>query len=292
MVDQPRESASAPHFTPSDPLAFLGLRENPFLDNVNPRYFFRTGAHEEAWLRMKQCIEEHISMGLITARSGTGKTLLTQILLEELRRGPWRPVLILAYPRISRSALLAEIASELQAPAPARSSLHDLIAAVQRRIVELHTEGVKPVIMIDEVHFLGGDALHLLRTLSNMETPTRKLVTILLFGEETFLDKLDDPRYRAILSRAFIRSVLAPLSAQEVEQYVKFRCLMAGGRPDLFAPDAFPLIHLATEGVPREINRLCHNALSLAAEAGRKSIGAAILEKVLQKDPAGKDFKP
>jgi len=67
---------------------------------------------------------------------------------------------------------------------------------------------------------------------------------------------------------------------------------MAGGRPDLFAPDAFPLIHLATEGVPREINRLCHNALSLAAEAGRKSIGAAILEKVLQKDPAGKDFKP
>jgi general secretion pathway protein A len=284
MVDQPDARSTRAEFqTPSsDPVKYFNFRLNPFLDNVNPEFFFRTEAHEDAYLKMKKCIEDNISLGLITARSGTGKTLLTQILLQELSQDHYKPALVLAYPKISRTALLLELANELEIPdLPPQISLHRLITRVQEFIYSLHRDGKKPVFIIDEVHFLSGDTLHLLRTLSNIETAREKLVTILLFGEESFLDKLNRPRYRAILSRMFIRAHLRPLLASEVEQYVKFRCLMAGGRPDLFEDDAYPLIHKATDGVPREINRLCHNVLLSAASESLLRINAHAIDKAI-----------
>jgi len=285
MVDRPEDRSTLAEFqTPSfDPVKYFNLRQNPFLDNVNPEFFFRTEAHEDAYLKMKKCIEDRISLGLITARSGTGKTLLTQILLQELKQDHYKPALVLAYPRISRTALLLELANEMEIPdLPEKITLHRLINRVQEFIYSLHRDGKKPVFIIDEAHFLSGDTLHLLRTLSNIETAREKLVTILLFGEESFLDKLNKPRYMAILSRMFIRAHLRPLLPGEVEQYVKFRCLMAGGSPDLFEDDAYPLIHKATDGVPREINRLCHNALLAAVNDSLFRINAQVIDKTIR----------
>jgi type II secretory pathway predicted ATPase ExeA len=89
------------------------FRENPFLDNVNPHFFFRTEAHEDAYIKMKKCIEENIAIGITTALSGTGKTLLTQILLTELEPERYEPTLVLAYPGMSRTGLLREVATEM-----------------------------------------------------------------------------------------------------------------------------------------------------------------------------------
>jgi general secretion pathway protein A len=297
LVDRPEAGPTQAEFTQesSDPVTFFHLRENPFLDNVNPEFFFRTEAHEDAYLKMKKCIEDNIALGLISAQSGTGKTLLTQILLQELDKSRYRPALVLAYPRFSRSALLREVAQELSPTLHSsgngaeietlspRLTLHALMNAVQERIYQLHKEGVKPVILIDEVHFLSGDTLHLLRTLSNIETAREKLVTILLFGEESFLEKLGDPRFKAILSRTFIRANLRPLFASEVEQYVKFRCLMAGGRGDIFTKETFARIHEQTGGVPREVNRLCHNTLARAAQKRIATISSELLDDVIRK---------
>lgn len=284
LVDQPdsRHTRAEYQSRSSDPVKYFHLRENPFLDNVNPEFFFRTEAHEDAYLKMKKCIEDHISLGLITARSGTGKTLLTQILLKELGSDKYRPALVLAYPKISRTALLLELASELEIQdLPAKYSLHTLLTRIQEFIYRTHRDGIKPVFLIDEVHFLSGDTLHLLRTLSNIETARQKLATILLFGEESFLEKMKKPGYRAIFSRMFVRAHLRPLLPGEVEQYIKFRCLMAGGRPDMFEEEAYPQIHQATDGVPREVNRLCHNALEMAVNDSLPRVSAAVIRKIV-----------
>ena len=266
----------------TDPIRHFHLKENPFLENVNPDYFFRTQAHEEAYLKMKKCIEDNLPLGLVTARSGTGKTLLTQILLQELDKKLYRPALILTYPRFSRTALLKELVNELEIEGlPSRPSLHRLVTAVQEKIYQMHRASQKPVFIIDEVHFLSGDTLHLLRTLSNIETAQKKLLTILLFGEESFLETMKKPQYRAILSRTFIRAHLRPLTPDEVEQYVKFRCLVAGGRTEIFEDATYLRIHEATEGIPREINRLCLNALLLAAESHLPRITPAVIDELM-----------
>jgi len=255
------------------PHQWFGFEDNPFRDSVNPKFFFRTESHEQAYIKMRDCVDEDIALGLTAAASGTGKTLLTQILLADLDPKKFLPVVILVYPQMTRTALLTEIARELEIEVRDTSRVQTLIARVHRRIIDLYRQGIKPVLIIDEVHFLKADSLHLLRTLSNIEVPERKLVTILLFGEEAFLDKLGQPNYRALFSRVFVRADLQPLGPSEVEQYVKFRCLVAGGNGAVFEKATFPLIHELSGGIPREINRFCYEAMTRAAVRKRKTIG-------------------
>lgn len=283
LVDETSEQGSREAIPErsADPVKHFNLNAAPFMDNVNPDFFFRTEAHEEAFLSMKQCIEEHVSIGLTTAISGTGKTLLTQVLMQELDPRKYQTVLLLAYPGMTRTALLRELAEELGLEdLPARASTHNLISAIQAHIIDLYLKGQRMVMIIDEVHFLKADSLHLLRTLSNIEVPERKLVTVLLFGEESFLKKLHHPVYKSIFSRMFARTVLRPLYSEEIEQYVKFRLLMAGARPQLFASETFATLHEWTGGIPREVNRICHNALALAARLGRKQVDNDLLENL------------
>lgn len=268
-----------------EPLKFFNLNINPFLDNVNPEFFFRTPVHEDAYLKMKKCIEDNIAIGITTAVSGTGKTLLTQILLSELDPRKYKPVIILVYPQISKTGLLKEIISELGIQdIPQRASVHTLVNTIQNEIFSLHSKGIKLVILIDEAHFLSGDALHLLRTLSNIEKPEKKLLTLLLFGEESFLEKLQNPTYKALFSRIFIRASLRPLSNNEVEQYIKFRCLMSGGNQNIFSPKIFPIITQLTKGIPREINRICHNAILSAAAKSKRQIDENLIYEVIEKN--------
>ena len=263
----------------ADPLRHFNLHTHPFADNVNPEFFYRTEAHEEAFIAMKRCIDEHVSLGLCTAISGTGKTLLTQVLIQELDPRKFHPLLVLSYPGMSRSALLREIAQELKLDEhlPKRPSTHALIAAIQGHIINLYLKGMRLVLIIDEVHFLHADTLHILRTLSNIEVPEQKLVSILLFGEQIFLKKLENPAFRSIFSRMFARTEIRPLREDEIMQYIKFRLLMSGGHPQLFSTDAMAPILEYSLGIPREINRVCHNALALAAIRGDRGIDAETL---------------
>lgn len=263
------------------PLKHFKLGSHPFADSVNPEYFFRTEAHEEAFIAMKQCIEDHISLGLTTAISGTGKTLLTQVLLQELDPRKYQAILVLAYPGMSKTALLKEIMVELGAQEiPTRAKAHDLIEYVQKHIIEQHRKGIRLVMMIDEVHFLQADALHIVRTLSNIEAPTAKLMTVLLFGEQVFMQKMKRPEYRSIFSRMFARAEIRPLNVDEVQQYVKFRMMVAGGRADVIAPAAMTALYERSQGIPREINRICHNALGMAAREGKKQVDEAVIEQI------------
>lgn len=265
----------------SEPVKYFKFYCNPFSDSVNPKFFFRTEAHEDAYTKMKKCVEDDISLGLTTAAAGTGKTLLTQILLSHLESKSYQVILILAYPQMSKTALLKEIINELEGgkDLPKNATVHNYLEIIQNEIISLYKKHRKLVVIIDEVHFLNADALHILRTLSNIETPEKKLITVLLFGEDIFLKRMQLPGYKSIFSRMFIRARLRPLLREEVEQYIKFRCLIAGGNPAIFSPDCYNFIYTYSRGIPRDINRLCHNALSLGTAKKVKIINQALLQE-------------
>jgi general secretion pathway protein A len=88
------------------------------------------------------------------------------------------------------------------------------------------------------------------------------------------------PTYRSIFSRMFARVQLRPLNESEVEQYVKFRMLVAGGSPEIVADSAIGPLHRLSGGVPREINRICHNALAAAAKAGVRRIEGDLISRM------------
>ena len=261
----------------------FGMDRPPFQDGVNPDFFFQTQPHEEALSRLLLCCEQGRALGLLTGQSGTGKTLLSQLLLSLLESERYQPVLVLGHPGMTQSGLLRGILQELHIPLPeGRLNVETLLRLVEQACLDAYALGRRIVILLDEAHFLPSVALHTVRTLTNLETPEQKLVTVLLFAEEFLLRRLRHPRFRSLRSRVSIRAHLRPLTPEETEQFLKFRLLVAGGQPDVFTPAAYTYISQQAQGVPREVLRFADIGCLEAYFKSVEHVDQDLLEEALE----------
>ncbi len=254
-------------------LEHFGLAANPFSDSVNPEFFYKTDTHEKAYLRVMTAIEQDVSLALVTGRSGTGKTLLSQIILKNLDPERYIPILVLVTPGMSKTAMLREILCEAGVETPERQCFtNTLLGLLSNHIIDLYRQGKKLVVLIDECHFLSADSLHTLRTLSNIEVPERKLLTCVLFSEPRLLRRLQHPNYESLRGRMYMQAQLDRLSNGDIQQYVKFRLLMAGGRENLFDELGMSAINMCSAGICRLINKVCSCAMLEAFVQGAHAI--------------------
>jgi len=236
----------------------FNLAKNPFKDVLDTSLFFRTRQHEEALVKIQIGIEDRHAIILLTGPSGTGKTMISQVVLRTLDLSSHTPLFVPVHPGMGKGTLLGAIVSEMEMM-PARHT-DDRIAQLQKGALELHNEGKRLIIVIDEAHFLKSDALHILRTLSNLETEQEKLVTIILIAEESMEKRLTNPSYSSLRGRITFSIRLSPLTQVETEQYIKYRLLKCGAPAHLLTNDAYQIAHHFTSGTPREINKLLYNS--------------------------------
>lgn len=253
----------------------FGLQKNPFRDTIDTELFFRTRQHEDAALKIKIGIEDHHALILLTGASGTGKTLASQVVLRSLAKDRFESSFVFVFPGMGKGALLGAIITELGLE-PGRY-MQDRLRQIQEKAMELHRQEQRLVIVIDEAHFLKSDALHALRTMSNLETEHDKLVTVLLIAEQSLRRRLKAPSYASLRGRITFSIDLLPLSLSDLEQYVKYRILKCGGQFDFFSNEIYGLVHQLSGGIPREINRLLYATLIEAMAANQHTITAELL---------------
>jgi hypothetical protein len=137
-------------------------------------------------------------------------------------------------------------------------------------------------VVIDEAQNLSDTALETVRLLTNFETPQAKLMQIVLAGQPQLSEKLMSPSLVQLRQRISTICRLEPLSNRDTKAYVEFRLAAAGYEgPSLFSEDALTLIFEDSQGIPRRINNLCFNALSLCCALKRKRVdGAMVAETV------------
>ena len=88
-------------------------------------------------------------------------------------------------------ALAEELEVKLEIKPPATSiEQHQLIKAINRRLIQLASSGKRVVLCIDEAQAMPVPTLEALRLLSNLETEKRKLLQIVLFGQPELDAKL------------------------------------------------------------------------------------------------------
>jgi general secretion pathway protein A len=267
---------------PSDFMRYYGLRENPFSDSISPRFFFRTDAHAEAFRSMMLAVDFEASLGMVTGLSGTGKTLVSQLLLQHLALPRHQAILVLATPGLSKTGLLREILSELNLALPVGNCrVQDLARLLSNHIIDLYEQGRRLVIILDECHLLSSDCLHIVRTISNIETPEKKLSTCLLFGENRLAQRLMHSSYDSLRNRIYLRSELPALSASDSAQLIKYRLMTAGRLADLFTPSAMEALYRGSNGIARSLNKLAMMSLIEGGLMRRPVIDETVVEKCI-----------
>ena len=257
--------------------SFYGLREKPFTLSPDPRFLFLADSHREALAHVLYGIDEGAGFIAITGEVGTGKTTLCRTLLQRLGRET--EVAFVFNPTLTGVELLRAISVELGLSTDDKSRVQ-LSDQLNEFLVETHRAGRRALLIIDEAQNLAPDTLEEIRLFSNLETPTSKLIQILLFGQPELDEKLDSHELRQLRQRISVRWSLGPMSASETAEYVRHRLTIAAGYESRFFSDAaLREVHRHSGGVPRIVNVLCDRSLLAGYAAGLREVGADIVRE-------------
>ena len=144
-------------------------------------------------------------------------------------------------------------------------------------------EVVAEDVMIDEAQHLSPRVLEELRLLSNFETDEAKLLQIVLFGQPELDENLRQPNIRQLRERITHSFGLAPLTVNEVREYLMFRLRAAGYRgPDLFSGKIVNMIARASGGLTRRINLIADKAMLAAFSENTHTLKPRHIEAALR----------
>jgi len=259
--------------------SFFGLSEKPFAITPDPRYLYLSERHAEALAHLLYGINESGGFIQLTGEVGTGKTTVVRTLLSRVPHHA--DVAVILNPRVTPVEFLLTICEELGlgiAEAD-RDSVKQMVDALNRRLLSGHADGRRIIVLVDEAQNLSIEVLEQVRLLTNLETPTQKLLQIILIGQPELRELLDRTDLRQLAQRITGRYHLKPLSREETKGYVRHRLRVAGATEDIFTPAALVELHRLSQGIPRVINVACDRALLGAYTQEVKKINAGLVRR-------------
>jgi general secretion pathway protein A len=259
---------------------FYGFREAPFELTSNPRFLFFTAQHREALCNLEYGLSVAKPVTVLIGEAGTGKsTLLRAALASEMCRHV--TCVFIDNPMLTRAEFFETLASRFDVGANAQSSKATLLGRIEWIVRSRQSRREITALVVDEAQALPDEILEEIRLLANLETPTSKLLPVVLAGQPELAARLNDPRMRQLKQRIALRCELKPLDLPDTAAYIASRIRTAGGDPaNIFTREAVTLIHEFSHGLPRTISVMCDNALLSGFALDRRPVDGDIVREV------------
>lgn len=259
---------------------FFGLREPPFNNTPDPRFFFSTPDHEEALALLIYAVSERKEFALLTGEIGAGKTLVSRMMLRHFGA---RIAFATINHAVRNQADLTELvcmefgleSREVRSHAQRLRALHDFLLAQ-------FAKNAPVVLVLDEAQNLPMDAFEQLRMVGNLEADDAKLLQTIIVGQPELQRIFASPQLRQLRQRIFRSFHLPALSRELTAKYIQHRLSVAGspGQP-IFDAEAIDAVFAASGGIPRVVNTLCDNGLLSAYSADRRAIDGAFMRGII-----------
>jgi general secretion pathway protein A len=260
-------------------LRFYNLKEQPFGVTPDPRYFYLSLTHREALASVVHAVTAGRGFSAVIAKPGMGKTTILFNFLTMLQ--DHAKTVFLFQSQASPHDLLRNLLGDLGIDDDG-SDMVRLHRKLNECLLNEAKQGKQLVVVIDEAQNLEDPVLEVVRMLSNFETSRDKLMHLILAGQPQLAEKLANPRLLQLRQRISIIARLTPFSAEETKLYIEHRLRVAGfdfSKP-LFTKRAHQMIANYAGGIPRDINNLCFNAMSIGCVTKQRTIDVDILEEV------------
>lgn len=259
---------------------FYGFREPAFELTSNPRFLFLTAQHREALCHLEYGLSSAKPITVLIGDAGTGKsTLLRAALQSEMCRDV--NCVFIDNPTLTRDEFVETLAARFDLGAKAMASKASLLALLETVIRQRYERGEVTALVVDEAQALPREIFEEIRLLANIETPTRKLLPVVLAGQPELAERLNDRSLRQLKQRIALRCELKPLDLPDTAMYIASRIRTAGGDPaNIFTRQAVTLIHQHSHGLPRLISVICDNALTSGFALDQRPVDGHIVLEV------------
>ncbi len=262
----------------------LGLEKEPFSTSPDPEFFYESDEHHKALMQLM--IELRLKRGLclILGDVGVGKTTLSRKLFQMLKQREDIIFYMILDPtseteKFFLDSLIRTFKIKIHTPNP---SVLDYKELLKEYLFQKGVEENKTVVLlIDEAQKLNSIALEILRVLLNYETNEYKLLQLILFAQMELLPRLRE--IKNFMDRICLKYVLNPLDKQETEKMINYRLKKAGCifGPPFFSGDTISTIHRYTQGYPRQIAMLCHNALRTLVAERKQVVDSEMIRSIM-----------
>jgi general secretion pathway protein A len=257
---------------------YYGLARRPFEMTPDPAFLYLGETHREGLATLVYGVQSGKGFVLLTGEVGTGKTTLLHALLGQLDADTASAFIF--NPRLEPLDFFRVLLDEYGIEHGCRTK-GEYLLTLNEFLIERLRQRLKTVLIIDEAQTLVPEMLEEVRLLSNLETPTSKLLQIILVGQPELVELLGRPELRQLRQRIVLRHHLRPFDEKESDAYIDERLALAGytGK-GIFQRSARREIHAVTEGVPRLVNVVCDGALLLGYSRHQPQIDAAAIREV------------
>jgi general secretion pathway protein A len=263
----------------------FGLKEPPFSKEIADADLWLPASKTAVVDQLLDAIREHASVVLV-GDPGVGKTCVLRALRHRIPAAGFR----LTYchnATLGRRDFYRQLCAALGLSPAATSG--SLFYAIARHVEERAEERIHPVFLLDEAHLLHQDTLDHLHILLNYHWDSRALLSLVLVGLPELRDRLALRRNRSLHSRLDHRLELGALTPDDTTEYLRMRLRRAGCDHDLFPSDSVALLHDATAGAMRDLDRLATAALRHAAKKKRRLVDRDIAARVIEEDTRERD---
>lgn len=263
----------------------LGLNKEPFSNSPDPEFFYESNEHKAALMRLLVEIRLRRGLSVILGDVGVGKTTLSRKLFQMLKERSD----ILFYMILDPTAQSEELFLEslvrtfnVQDETQGLPNILDHKEAIKKYLFQKGVEENKTIVLVvDEAQKLNSASLEILRVLLNYETNEYKLLQLVLFSQLELLPKIKE--IKNFFDRIVLRYVINPLDEQETKDMINFRLQHSGFSSELklFTDEAVSEIHKYSQGYPRRINLICHNALRSLITSNKTVIDATLIRELI-----------
>jgi len=163
----------------------------------------------------------------------------------------------------------------------------DFKEALEKYLFQKGVEENKTIVLlIDEGQKITQENLEVLRTLLNYETNEFKLLQLIIMAQVELLPRIK--RINNFMDRIALKYTINPLDENETREMIEFRLKQAGysAQDKLFTDEAVRAVYQQTQGYPRKIAKLCHDALETAVMKDALRIDADIVDGLVADEAA------
>ena len=254
--------------------AYFGLSAPPFDGSPDPRFFCVLPAHAEPLATLEYAVHSGKACTLVLGDSGSGKTLLGQVLAQRTAR-QGRVVWVHGFGQSAAGLHVTVCTPGSLSPAETRGPSAAAETALSAWLRTLPPSRQTTTVIVDDADGLPTPGWNDILALVTREVRTPQPVCVILLGLPGLIDTLGAPALVRLQRRVFRTCRLNSLSSEDVGAYIQHRLAVAGGHPaELFTADAIALIHRFSDGNPALVNQLCDNAMVDAFADERQFIDA------------------
>ena len=239
-------------------LNHYNLKLKPFEESPDPKFFWLSEKHKEAFACLRYGIQENKAFLLLNGDIGTGKTSLINYFLHANQMDAI--VATIPDPDLSSLDFFKLIAKQFNINIEFDTK-GDFLNQFEPFLYETFSDQKKAVLIIDEAQRLNQRLLEQIRLLSNIEKKDVKLINIFFVGQNEVINIIKDEKNKALRQRLTVHYTIEPLTEPETKQYIQHRIKVDGAEKVLFDNEAVHEIYSFSKGYPRLINIICDRSL-------------------------------